>query len=246
MKIDINKLQEKILELQELGFDVDVDLLGDDKNGLVNELKSYSDENGEIDMWLIIRALGSSHVWFDGNTINKRYSKNISTIIYEQYFIENPLSYIFEELKRITGGQFEYEVINEFGTTENDAKFWKILDEKQGDDHFDCEYIIGGKTVNIRYDFFNPNWIYLEPEFLTMFIKSNIDYLQSLNINYLEPEEFITFFCINKENQRLLKNKPNVFINNELSFEVAQQNRNQNDTTINQPQPTKGWWEFWK
>jgi hypothetical protein len=248
MKINLNKLKEKILELQELGFDFDADLLGDDKNGLVNELKSYSDEVGEIDLWLIIREFGNSCFWLDGKPIinDRRYSKNTSTIIYEQYFLNYSLSYVFEELKRITNGKFEYEVIKEFGTTENDKEFWKHLDEKQGDDHFDCEYIIGKKPVNIRYNFFKPDWTYLEPNFLTMFIKNNLDYIKSLNVNYLEPEEFMTFFCINKENQRLLKNKPSIFINNDLSFEQVQQKNNQIDTSVTQSQTVKRWWKFWE
>ena len=66
MKINLNKLKEKILNLQELGFDFDADLFGDDKNGLVNALKSYSDEVGEIDLWLIIREFGNSSFSLDG------------------------------------------------------------------------------------------------------------------------------------------------------------------------------------
>lgn len=219
VEININKLQEKILELRTLGFDFDAELLGDNKNGLINELKSYAEEGGEVDLWIIIREMGYPSIWFNGKPVdkNRRYSKNISTIIYEDYFLMNPLSYIFEELKRITNGKFEYEVIKEFGMTEGDQVFWERLDEKQGKDYFDCEYIIGGKPFNIRYDFSKGNWIDLNSEFLTVFIDDNFDYLNSLNINYLEPEEFITFFCINKENQRLLKSKSTILINNDLS-----------------------------
>jgi hypothetical protein len=246
--MNINKLQEKILELQKLGFDFDTELFGDDKNGLVNSLKDYTNEDGDVDMWLIIRELGASFVWFNGKSIgnNKRYSKNTSTIIYEQYFLSNPISYIFEELKRITNGRFEYEVISEFGTTESDIIFWKHLDEKKGHDYFDCEYKIGGKPVKVQYNFFEPDWTYLEPDFINNFIKNNFDYLKSLDVNILEPEEFITFFCINKESQRRLKKEHSVFINNDLSFATAHQNNNQVYEEVNQNKSTKGWWEFWK
>jgi hypothetical protein len=248
MKIDITKLQEKILELQALGFDFDTKLLGDEKNGLAFELKNYSNEVGDIDLWIIIRGLGNPCFWFDGKPVtdNKRYSKNTATIIYDQYFLNNSLSYIFEELKRITNGKFEYQIIKEFGTTENDKEFWKHTDGEQIKDYFDCEYIIGEKPFKVKYDFFKPDWTYLEPKFLSIFIKSNFDYLKSMDVNYLEPEEFITFFCINKKNQEILKNKPNVFINTDLIFEQIRQDNHQIEASVNVPQTDKRWWEFWK
>lgn len=247
MKINSDKLQAMIRELEALGFDFDPELLGDDKNGLINNLKDYYSTDEDIDWWLLIRELGVSYVRLDGKSVgpNRRYSKNTSSVLFEQYFLSEPLSYIFEELKRITNGNFDYEVIREFGSTEKDEVFWKQLDEIRGAGHFDCEYIIGGKPVNIRYDFSKHDWTDLNPKFLTNFINEHFDYLKSLNINYLLPEDFITFFCIKKAHQRLLTTKPNIFINEDLSFEQIQEG-NQTDTSPGQPQKVKSWWAFWK
>lgn len=200
----------RINYLISLGFDYN---LPDGYDYLISNLKRYSrleDEN--YPLWLIIRSMGDAHIV--DNTL-KRYSTNVATIVYDQFFINNKISDIFLELQRISTHKFEFEVIKEFGSTESDKDFWKEFDNRQGKSYFECTYKINNQEFSIRYHFLDYNWLYLNPEFIEEICEKLDKLFFELNINYFS-EEFITFFSLPQSSQEELSKDPTVFLNKQL------------------------------
>lgn len=205
-------VKEIISKIKDIGIDFDMKLIGDVKTGgFLQQINEYADE-GRIANWLILREMGMfCSTWLDNKKHQKRYSADVSTIVYEQYFLYNKISYLFEELNRITRGSFKYKVVDEFQPIYNSNNevikqdFWDNLDSLQENSKYICKYLIMGKETELPYKFEKWSWTSLNYEFIVELLSIIEKDLAALNVNCLEPEEFITFIACNENAKSQLK-----------------------------------------
>ena len=98
---------------------------------MISNLEEYHDiEDENYPLWLIIREMGNQTI------VDKklqRFSQNVSTIVFEDFFFNNRLSRILFELQQVSNGAIRYQVIDEFdalydsdGTIIN-RSFWEKI-----------------------------------------------------------------------------------------------------------------------
>jgi hypothetical protein len=203
--------KEIISKIMEIGIDFDMKLIGDEKTGgFLKQINEYESGDG-IANWIILREMGTFCFWLNNTTHQEKYSNDVTTIIFEQYFLYNKISYLFEELNRITRGLFEFEVVDEFKPIYDSNSevikqdFWDNLDSLQGNSEYICKYVIMGKKTEIRYKFNKWSWTSLNPDFIEELLSIIEKDLLKLNVNCLEPEEFITFIVCNENAKSQLK-----------------------------------------
>lgn len=199
-----------------LGFDYN---LKNGRNWLISYLESYHDiEDENYPLWLIIREMGNQTM------IDKklqRFSQNISTIVYEDFFFNNKLSRILSELQQISKGAISYRVIDEFDALYNSdgtltsVDFWERTNQPNGISSYKCKYEICGQPFEFDYHFYEPRSTYLNPEFLTELCAKLDEIIFENNINYFS-EEFITFFQLSQRAQEKLNEEPSIFLNKDL------------------------------
>lgn len=211
----MQNIKDKLLQIANWGIDLKHHLIGDPKTGgLLKEVQSYTDED-TTENWIILREMGNQCHWFNKSVYTDRenYSDDVSTILYEDYFFYNTISYFFQELQRITKGAFTYEVIDEFlpiydadnNTIENG--FWNKLDELKGNFKYTCKYRIRDRYLELDYQFLNYSWTYLNPAFVDTLVELLQLELTALNVSILPPEEFITFVVCNTETKNKLQHE---------------------------------------
>ena len=253
-------VKELINQIQSIGIHFNLDLIGDPKTGgFLNQVREF--ESGEgIASWIILREMGLPCSRLNNANYQGQYSDDVSTIIFEDYFFHNRISYLFQELNRISKGAFTFEVVDEFeplydlGHNNTVQGFWKELDNQKGKVEYNCKYVIMGKPLDFKYEFFNRRRTYLNSEFVDELLSRISDELEVLNIHCLEPEEFITFIVCKEEVKNKLKADLGVnFIEKEVSIHQAKEPiKLIQELESQQPEPDvrkiekKKWWEFWK
>lgn len=212
----MNQINNKIDYLISLGFDYN---LKHGRNWLISYLEAYHDiEDEHYPLWLIIREMGNQTI------VDKklqRFSKDITTIVYEDFFFTNKLSRILSELQQISKGAISYVVIDEFdalynpdGSLTSDG-FWERTNQPNGISLYKCKYEICGQPFEFDYHFYEPRSTYLNPEFLTDLCAKLDEIIFENNINYFS-EEFITFFQLPQKAQEKLNEESSIFLNKDL------------------------------
>ncbi|MCI5081234.1 MAG: hypothetical protein MRY78_06080 [Saprospiraceae bacterium] len=251
-------IKEVLSKIKQIGIDFDMKLIGDVRTGgFLRQINEY-DFEGEKSNWLVLREMGTFCTRLDNKEYQKRYSDDVSTIIFEQYFLYNKISYLFEELNRITKGSFKYEVIDEFQPIYNSnnevikQEFWANLDRLKGNSEYICKYLIMGKKTEILYKFEKWSWTSLNPDFIVELLSIIEKDLVELNINCLVPEEFITFVLCNESAKSQLKMDLGIHFY-EKKMRTSQEEgiiRNIQELEDKKPEiqknENKKWWEFWK
>ena len=202
---DIKNHTAKIIDLINLGIDFNWEFLGDEKSGLLCGLRGNSIDN-DSEYWIVLREMGRKFRFRTDNTFRSApYSKNVSTIIYEDYLRDNKLSYIFEEFNRITNGKINFQVIDEFNPLqdatgkENDPEFWNYSEYVKGNINYLCKYLINGKFLEIEYCFSGVPTYHLNGDFIIRLIKALKDIFLENDISFVYPDMFITFFICDKQ-----------------------------------------------
>jgi hypothetical protein len=182
-------------------------------------LEDYHDiEDENYPLWLIIREMGNQTL-VDENL--QRFSQNISTIVYGDFFFNNKLSKILFELQQITNGAISYQVIDEFDSLYNpdgtltSGDFWEKINKSNGISSYKCKYEICEQPFEFDYHFYDPVSTYLNPEFVDVFCEKLDNIIFENNINYFS-EEFITFFQLPQKAQEKLNEDPSAFLNKNL------------------------------
>jgi len=204
-------IQEFINKITEIGIDFNQALIGDRATGgFVRQFAEF--EHGEeVKGWIALREMGTVCAWLNKATHQERYSKDVSTIIYGDYFFYNRISFIFQELNRITKGAFTFEVIDEFdpifdaNQNKNGQDFWDNSDRLKGAFAYNCKYILMGRTVELKYKFSHRDWTSLDAIFISQLLTEIHKELEALNVTYLDPVEFLTFIVADKEVKSRLK-----------------------------------------
>lgn len=113
-------------------------------SALEENLALYDDESEEFpEFWLIIRELGGE-TYKSGQPIN--LSDNISTIVYEDFIYNFPISHILKQLERISNGLFKYTVVQEFSA---EPSYFENVDASKT-----LEYIINENSVTYNYELY--------------------------------------------------------------------------------------------
>jgi hypothetical protein len=208
-------IEQQIFKICEEGIKSNCIVEGDSISKIfLSNIKEFEDENG-VKNWIILKEMGGFCNW----ETKERNAKNVSTIIYEDYFFYFKISTIFSEISRITNKQFTFEIIDEFGSTYNNINesinqsFWKRLDIENGDANYKCKYKIMGEEVSLTYHFFKPNWTTLNPEFVTELLMKLEEIFDKHQISYLPPEEFLTLLVVNNDSKMKLKKDLNIELN---------------------------------
>ena len=212
----MNHINHKIDYLISLGFDYNLE---EGENWLISYLEDYHDiEDENYPLWLIIREMGNQTI------VDKklqRFSQNVSTIVYEDFFFTNKLSNLLSELQQITNGAISYQVIDEFdalyhpdGALTNDG-VWERTNQPGGISSYKCKYEICGQAFEFDYLFYDPVSTYLNPEFVTDLCAKLDQIFFENNVNYYS-EEFITFFQLPQEAQEKLNDDSSAFLNKGL------------------------------
>lgn len=254
-------LKDRILQITKCGIDFKSHLIGDlPTGGFLKEVKMYASSTEDVENWIIIREMGHQCSWLNNASYieRERYSNDVSTIIFEQYFLYNSISFLFQEIQRITKGVFKYEVIDEFyaiydsNNNRIDENFWKRLDELKGDSEYICKYKIMDRYIELKYRFCNYDWTDLDYDFVSTLIQSMQPELAALHVHCLVPEEFITFVSCNDDTKSRLENEFGIhFMDFKPSTAEANKPEDDHIATIPEILPTheeeaKKWWEFWK
>jgi hypothetical protein len=206
IKTESGNHKAKILDLMNLGIDFNWEFLGDKETGLLSDLQGNSSDNN-FEYWLILREMGGQfYFWTTNRTLQSvPYSKNVSTIVYEDFLSGYKLSKLFEELKRITNTKIDFQVIDEFNSVydakgkEHDPEFWNHSEYIKGEKNYLCKYIVNGKYLEIEYSFMDFSPQYLNGNFIICLIKALQELLSENNVSFIYPEEFATFFICNKQ-----------------------------------------------
>lgn len=207
-------IQHKIDYLISLGFDYNLNHGGE---WLISYLEQYHViDNENYPLWLIIREMGNTTI-VDKDL--KHFSKNISTIGYEDFFFYHRISDILLELNRISNGAITFKVIDEFepvfnyDNTINNHDFKDVINMPNGITMYNCKYEICGQLFDFDYHFTTFESTVLNPDFLDELL-SKLDHIfLENNINYFS-EEFITFFQLPQHSQEALIET--VFLNKDL------------------------------
>jgi hypothetical protein len=113
----------------------------------------------EFPLWLLARELGSSYVDFEKGE-NIQLSKNISTIVLEEYFLNytKNISFIISELKRISGNHINLQVINESTFDEEESPDVTIEFKANGEAHTITNILEPG-SCDLEFRFVNDELI---------------------------------------------------------------------------------------
>lgn len=212
----MKQIDNRIDYLISLGFDYN---LKSGHSWLISYLDNYHDiEDENYPLWLMIREMGNRTI-VDNEL--QRFSANVSTIVYEDFFFNNKLSGVLAELEHITNGVISYKVLDEFdplynhdGTIANN-EFWDRIHQPDGVSSYSCRYEICGRSCEFDYPFYDPRPTYLNPEFITELCATLDDLIFDNNVNYFS-EEFITFFQLPQKAQEILSEDHGVSLNKDL------------------------------
>jgi hypothetical protein len=251
-------VKEIISKIKKIGIDFDMKLIGDVKTGgFLKQVDEFESRNG-IANWIILREMGTICAWLNNTKHQERYSNDISTINFGDYFFYNKISSIFQELNRITKGSFEFEVIDEFepiydsNHTKIEQEFWNEVDRLKGNFEYICKYVVMGRKTEINYEFQKREWTSLNPKFINELLSMLQDDLACLNVNCLEPEEFIAFIMCDENAKNKLKIDLGVSFHEKTLPTYQEDESIKNIQELKNEEPAireiekKKWWEFWK
>jgi hypothetical protein len=254
----MENVKEIISSLTENGINFNMKLIGDVKTGgFLKQVGEFESEEG-IANWIILREMGTNCTWLNNINHKERYSDDISTINFGDYFFNNKISSLFQELSRITKGSFEFEVINEFEPIYDpnhniiEQEFWNELDRLKGNFEYICKYVIMGREIEIKYEFHKREWTSLNPNFINELLSTLQNDLANLNVNCLEPEEFITFIVCDEKTKNKLKIDLGVSFHEKKLPTHQEEESIKNIQELENEEPEireiekKKWWKFWK